>query len=84
MILGLRHRVGPLCDTHHVQNQRDPAVTHDAGAGERLYPLDLLAQRLDYDFLGIVDFIHDQSERLTIRLQYNDVHGIVGIVLLFF
>ena len=73
MVAPFAHDIGSLRHAHHVQNQRHPAITHNAGAGEGLDSLKLLAQRLDYDFFGIVDLVDDEPERAPIRLQDDDI-----------
>ena len=42
-------------------------------------PLELLAQRLDHDLLGIVDPLDDQAEPLAVSLENDDVHRVVRL-----
>ena len=65
--------VGALGQAQHVQDQGHPAVAHDGGAGEGGESLELLAQRLDDDFLGVVDLVHHQAEGLAVGLEHDDV-----------
>ena len=71
--------VGVLGQTEHVQDQSDSAIAHDRGPGETGDALELFAQRLDHDFLGIIDFINDQAELASVGLQNDNVdHRLVG------
>ena len=63
---------GTLADAEHIQNQRHPAVAHDRRAGIDGEPFQLLAERLDHDFLRVVDAIHHQTELPVFRLQDHD------------
>ena len=61
--------VGLLGQAQHVQDQGHPAVAHDGRAGKGADALELLLQRLDDDFLGVVDRVHDQAELAVVGLQ---------------
>ena len=69
----LGDHVGHLRDAEHVQDQRDLAVAHDRRAGKAGDALQLLAQRLDDDLLGVVDLVHHQAELPVVGLQHDDV-----------
>ena len=62
-----------LGQAEHVENERDPAIAHDAGAGITIQALQLFAQGFDYDFLGIADAIHDEAELMVLSLQNHNV-----------
>ena len=40
-----------------------------------LSPLQLLAERLHYDFFRVIDFVHDQAKGMIVRLQHDDIRG---------
>ena len=42
---------------------------------KRLDALELLAERLDDDFLGVVDLVDDQAELALVGLEHDDVDG---------
>ena len=65
----------PLGQAEHVEDQGDPAVAHDGGARERGDALQLLAERLDDDLLGVVDLVDHEPERMAVGLQDDDVDG---------
>ena len=69
---------GALREAEHVEDQRDPAVAHDGGAGEGRDALELLAERLDDDLLGVVDAVDDQAELPVVGLQHDDVDDVVA------
>ncbi len=73
--------IGPLRQAQHIQDERYFAVAHDARSGKSLDRFELLAQRLNHDFLGVVDLIDDQPELPVISLQDHDVDGSVVSVL---
>ncbi len=77
-VAGFRDHAGTLRQPEHVQNERYFAVSHDARAGKCSYRLKLLAQRLDHNFLGIVDLIDDQSEPPVVGSQHHDVDRAVA------
>ena len=58
-----------LRQAQHVQDQGHLAVAHDGGAGKKRDPFQLLAQRFDHDFFGVVDLVDDQAKLPVIRLQ---------------
>ena len=62
LLAGFGQHAGALADAEHVQDQGDTAVAHDGCAGVTVEPFQLLAQRLDHDFLGVVDAVYDQAE----------------------
>ena len=62
---------GTLADAQHVEDQSHAAIAHDRRAGVHGEPLQLLAQGLDHDFLGVVDAVYDQAELPVFRLQYH-------------
>ena len=62
-----------LRDAEHVQDQRHPAVAHDGRPGEAGEPLQLLAQRLYDDFLGVVDLVHHQAELALVGLASTTI-----------
>ena len=64
---------GVVGQPEHVEDQGHPAVAHDRGAGERGDALELLAERLDDDLLGVVDLVDDQAELPVVGLQHDDV-----------
>ena len=72
VIVRFVHHVRALRQPHHVQNERNLAVPHDARAGKCL-DLELLSQRFYDDFLRVVDFVHHQPELASVGLQYNNV-----------
>ena len=67
--------VGGLRQAEHVEDQRHAAVAHDRGAGEGFDAFELLAERLDDDLFGVVDFVDDQAELPLVGLQHDDVDG---------
>ena len=72
----IRQDPRPLADAQYVKDERDPSIPHDGGAGIQGEPLQLLAQRLHHNFLGIVDAIHNQAELAVFGLQYHHADGI--------
>src|SRR5271157_2569114 len=69
LIAGFGQHPGTLADTEHVEDEGYAAVAHDGRAGVYGEPFQLLAQRLDHDFLGVVDAVHHQSELPVFGLQ---------------
>ena len=67
------HHVRHLRDAEHVQDQRHFAIAHDGGPGKAGQPLQLLAQRLYDNFLGVVDLVHHQAELAVVGLQHHDI-----------
>ena len=51
-------------------------VAHDGGAGVLREPLQLLAERLDYDFLGVVDAVDYQPKLPVFGLQNHNADRI--------
>src|SRR5262249_50850962 len=67
--------VGGLREAEHVENQRDAAIAHDRRAREGFYAFELLAERLDDDFFGVVDFVDNETELTLVCLEHDDVDG---------
>ena len=70
---------GVLGNPRHVEDQADMAIAHDRRPREQRGPLELLAQRLDHDLLGVVDPLDDQAEPLAVGLEHDDVHRVVRL-----
>ena len=70
------HHPGTLADTEHVQDEGHPAIAHDRRARVHGEPFQLLSQRLDHDFLGVVDTVHYQAELPVFRLQHHHADGL--------
>src|ERR1035438_1331971 len=62
LIAGFGQHPGTLADAEHVEDEGHAAVAHDGRAGVHGEPFQLLAQRLDHDFLGVVDSVYHRSE----------------------
>ena len=73
LLAGFGQHPGALADAQHVQDERHAAIAHDGRAGIDGEPFQLLAQRLDHDFLGVVDAVHHQAELPVFGLQHHDV-----------
>ena len=71
LLPGFCEHSGTLADPEHVENEGNFAVTHNGGSGIHGDPLQLLAQGLDHDFLGVVNAVYHQTELPVFRLQ-ND------------
>ena len=69
----LGDHVRALGDAQHVEDEGDAAVAHDGGAGERGERLELLAERLDDDLLGVAHPVDDEAELAVVGLQHDDV-----------
>ena len=69
----LAQQVGALRQAEHVQNQRHFAVSHDGGPGVDGDVFQVLAERLDDDLFGVVDFVHHQPELPAIGFEHHDV-----------
>ena len=67
-----------LREPEDIQDEGHLAVPHDGRAREAGDSLELLAKRLDDDFLGVVDLVHDEPELSSVRLQHHDVDRIPG------
>jgi len=65
-----------LGDARHVEDQCDPAVAHDRGAGEGRHLLEDAAERLDHDLRGVADVVDDEAELTIVGLQHDDVHTV--------
>src|ERR1022692_1356608 len=63
------HHTGQLPDSRNVQDQGHAAIVHDGGAGIAVQALQLLAERLHHDFLGVANTIHHQAKLPVFRLQ---------------
>ena len=74
------HHTGALRKADHIQDERHFPVAHDAGAGECLDALELLAQRLDDDFFRVVDRVHDETKLAPVSLQNHDIDSFVLIL----
>jgi hypothetical protein len=72
-IVAVAQDAGLLGDAQHVQDQRHPPVAHDGRPREHRNVLQHLIQRLDDDFLGVVDLIDHQAELVLAGLQHHDV-----------
>jgi hypothetical protein len=72
--------VGLLRDGQHVEDQRDLAVAEDGRAGEARDALELLAERLDDDLLGVDHVVDDQAELPVLGLQDHDEQRLAGAV----
>src|SRR6266852_8490300 len=72
---------GALRQPDDIQDERDPAISHDGGAGKYLDPLQLFAQWFDYNFLGIIDLIDDEAKQVIVRLEHNNVDGLILLAL---
>jgi hypothetical protein len=53
---------GALRESVDIENERHFAIAHDRGAGEGGDALELFAERLDDDFLGVVDLVDHKPE----------------------
>ena len=62
-------------DTEHVENERHSSVAHDGRSGINRQPFQLLAKRLDYDFLGIEDVSLAVREQLLVLDDQLRVQG---------
>src|SRR6516162_9087874 len=69
--------MGPLGQPEHIEDQGDLAISHDGRTGEQADPLELFLQRLDDDFLGVVDLVDDEAKLPFICLKYDDVEAAV-------
>src|ERR1019366_4929515 len=74
-LAGLANHLGALRQTQDVQNEGHSSVAHDGCAGVSADPLQLFAQRLDDDLLGIGDLIDHQAKLATVGLHHHDVRG---------
>ena len=72
-IANLGDHVGALRQSQNIQDQRHPAVSHDGRSRESGDAFELFAQRLDDDFLRVIDFVHHQTELAIVRLQNHHV-----------
>ena len=70
-LTGFGQHPGALADAQHVEDEGHAAIAHDGCAGVDGEPLQLLAQGLDHDFLGVVDAVHYQPELPVFRLQHH-------------
>ena len=61
----------------HIENQRHVAVSHNRCARKNLEAPQLFAERFDDDFFRVIDLVHDQSKRMIVGLQHDDVRGFV-------
>ncbi|MEZ5284152.1 MAG: hypothetical protein R2712_04945 [Vicinamibacterales bacterium] len=77
-LAGVAQDAGALGDPEDVQNQGDVAVTHDGGAREHVHALELLAERLDDDLLGVVDLVDHEPELPVAGLEHHDGRGAVA------
>jgi hypothetical protein len=64
-----------LRQPEHVQNQRHFAVSHDGRSGIDADAFQVLAERLDHNLFGVVDFVDHQPELPPIGFEHNDVHA---------
>src|ERR1017187_6163796 len=74
-LAGLANHLGALRQTQDVQNEGHSSVAHDGCAGVSADPLQLFAQRLDDDLLGIGDLIDHQAKLAAVVLHHHDVRG---------
>src|ERR1019366_8587850 len=63
------------CSPHCTSKRVWWSVAHDGCAGVSADPLQLFAQRLDDDLLGIGDLIDHQAKLATVGLHHHDVRG---------
>ena len=63
-----------LRDAGHVQNQHHVPIAKNGGAGIERTMSEQFSQRLDHDFLRIVDPVHRQTETALARLENDQVN----------
>ena len=73
LLAGFGQHSGALADAEHVEDEGHAAIAHDGRAGVHGEPFQLLAQRLDHDFLGVVDAVYHQPKLPVFGLQDYDV-----------
>ena len=66
---GIRQRgpeadAGVLDDPGDIRDQGDAAISHDRRAGEDIHALQGRVHRLDHDFFGPANVVHQQAESL--------------------
>ena len=77
----LEHLEMILRQAGDVEDQGDPAVTHDRGAGVHRDALELASQRLDDDLLRVVHACDRQTEADVIGLHDDDRHRLTRLLL---
>src|ERR1700722_8758211 len=68
-----------MADSWNIQDKRHLSVAHNRRSGVTRQSLQLFAQRLDHNFLGVVYTIYYQAELSMLRLQNDDVANVAGI-----
>src|SRR5207302_1914647 len=72
----VRQNAGALADTQDIQDEGHASIAHDGGSGIYGQPLELFAERLDYDFLGVADAVDDQAELAILSLENDNIDGV--------
>ncbi len=57
-----------------IEDQGDVSIAEDGGSGEAGAALDVAAQRLDHDLLGVDDLVDHQAVAAMPGLDHDDAH----------
>src|SRR5262249_19139681 len=71
-----------LREPEDVQNEHDPAVTHDGGAREHRQALERIRKRLDDDLFRIEDALDQEAEPLAVALEHHNGGSRAGAIAL--
>ena len=67
----------PLRESDDIEDENNPAISHDGGSAIGVDALQVVTQGLHDNFLSIENVVHDESESPRVGLQDNNV-GYLG------